>query len=285
MLEVQNLATVRKLLIALVAIWLLWRIAGWFWMFVTPNSSAISQPVQWYNTAPSSPQSAQRSGFSSINLFDAEGGELLPAQPILSELDSLNESSLSLKLNAVVASENADFQVAIIESSGAQALYRIGESLPVRGEVTLVEVYEKTAVISNNGSLEKLVLDEHELQGVEYRMPSTSTPVIESVEVTSAQGGLSNVSQFIRFQPVLNGRRMESVKLHPGDNARVFEMLQLQSGDELLSINGIPVARLRGARELQTLFSNDQDYNLELSRDGEVLSVTVEQAVLLSFIK
>jgi len=270
---------IRAVKIALVLVgfmWVLWRVTGLLWTAVEPSPGAVPQG-RLINAPDSSSHSVDTQALLALELFS--GGTVVTSEVVErsahDELADLRETNLQITLSAVIASNHADLRAAVIAINGQQAVYKVGESLPIRGAVTIDDVFEKTVVLINNGARERLSLDDDEYEGISVTEVATPT---RSVSVSTNDESL--VAQFIQFKPVLNGLTLEGVKIEPGSDPRLFELLELSAGDAIVSFGGVGIQQLTNPADIQNMLQSQDEFTMVVQRGDVVRTVEFDKRLL-----
>lgn len=266
----------RAVVYVAVAVWVSWRMVDAFWLSVEPEPVPVPANVSILNST--APQSAAISpaDLESLTLFAAsdETGSI-DTSPEQSAFEDLRETSLQITLSAVAASADRELSAAVIAVNGEQRVYHVGDALPIRGAVSIVEIFDKTVVISNNGARERLSLDDDDYEGISV-VSSSPAPVIAS----GVSADPTQVSNFIVFQPVLNGLSLESVKIAPGPDSRLFQLLELQAGDEIVSFGGRAISQLANPREIEQLITTQDEFSFVIRRGSETRTIEFDKRLL-----
>ncbi|QIZ78410.1 type II secretion system protein GspC [Ferrimonas lipolytica] len=198
------------------------------------------------------------------------------------------KTTLRILLTGLVASSQEDRGIAIIESSGSQETYGIGDRIKSTN-ASLHEVYADRAIILNQGRYETLMLD-----GVEYSREMTQetqrlrkapvTDVRDDAEVSQAvadarQAMLSDpgkLTDFISISPVRNREEggMKGYRLNPGKKGReLFVDAGLKPNDLAVSINGYDLTDLGQAAQLMGELSELTEASVMVEREGQLTEV------------
>jgi len=270
--------TIKKLNIAaivLAACFVLWRASDAVWLLYSP---AVDVPAK-----ASAPIVAKSSGasLSNVELFNlsaqsAEQGETGALMSPQTDLEQLQETRLSIKLNAVMASSIPEKSAAILTINKQQQLHFLGDKLPLRGNISIVEIYDTTVVISNNGAREKVSLDEVDAAKLGVVVTEVAKPVTEKAS------DLAQLQKHVRFSPVLAGGRLTAIKLSAVDGSEHLETLGLQEGDRITHINGVEIDQLQDETAMAELINNNPTVQLLVERDGETQSISFNKSILNS---
>lgn len=288
----------RKILLGLLLIWLLWGAVQLLWA-VFPGESVNKVPARpiVLGAAGAASSAAAQSAttvdaklVSDWTLFGSGGIEpQAPAQVIntsdLSDAESnAEETRLQLTLNGLIESDTEENSRAVITYQGKQDQYAIGDKLPVRGRVTMRRLLADRVLIENSGKLEALYLFDKRKAAANARVASTPRPATPSSVNRSSIG--SNVRQklldnpsslmdLIRISEARENGELIGYRLRPSRDKAVFEKLGLKANDVVTSVDGLPMTNVtNGMRAFQTL-RTASEATFEIIRDG----VSVSQVV------
>lgn len=218
--------------------------------------------------------------------------------------DGAPESRLPLVLRGIASSSEAGLGQAVIEKGKRQDLFRVGDELPVNGNVVLAKVLPNKVVVDNSGRYELLTLfDESEpgfTQVVEQdarRVPvsvgaqSISTDVAaQRVSVGSGAAELAKkyrqqmyddpqaLADLVRVAPLRENGELTGYRVMPGKASQEFSRLGFESGDVVIAVNGVslddPIKIQRLYRDMRTATAA----SFEMLRNGETIVLDVSLA-------
>ncbi|WP_339803136.1 type II secretion system protein N [uncultured Marinobacter sp.] len=184
------------------------------------------------------------------------------------------QTSLRLRLEGVLVSEQADQSSAIVSGSGTTtAHYRVGEMLP--GNAELVEVEPGRILIRRQGAFETLAFDEEfSASGQVEEVPEVTQGSPEDF-VAEAQARLDRegATALLAFglRPVEDGGSQGYV--FDGSNA-MLRAINLQPGDVITSVNGYQLGDLDQDRQLLENLRSERQLEVEVERAGARFTVT-----------
>jgi len=180
--------SIAKLLLVL---WLSYTLAQLVWMlFPAPETPAarVAANALESDRGGAGGRSVDISELSELNIFGrvAEGDQiddmddLADAGPASGPgiEDQAVDTELNLVLRGVMGSSREEAGRAIIADGSKQALYAVGDELPVRGNVTLEKVLPLRVILNNSGRYESLWLytDSDFAQNLASTRPVPDTP-------------------------------------------------------------------------------------------------------------
>lgn len=205
------------------------------------------------------------------------------------------ETRLPLLLRGVVSSSDDGAGYAMIEHGGEQAVYAIGDPLPVPGRVLLAKVLPSRAVIDNAGSYELLRLfEDSDLFGQTARperdRPDTAArsavapPDEQSVDkpTLAAQyrdrmySDPQSLAEVVQVAPVRSGAELLGYRLSPGRAGDDFARLGFEAGDVVTAINGLSLSDPANTLRLYQAMRNERSAVFELQRNGNELVLSVQ---------
>lgn len=193
------------------------------------------------------------------------------------------ETSLTLQLRGVVASDDAEIAMAIVAGpDGKENYYTIGKELP--GGAVLKEVHPQNIVISRGGRLETV------------RLPEDKINLSQLTGPVSKQGGPAvapeagqllqqyrdqflqdpqSLTNLLQGEPYWENSRLLGYRLRPGRDTGALAKFGIQAGDVVTSVNGTSLADPAGRMELLRNIANTTELNLVLMRNGQPISITI----------
>jgi len=264
-----------SLITAVCAVAAVWFAAQLTWQLITPRAEVPTGPIRQPASA-SSNVAPSISGLVRLQLFGS--AEVKQQQQVAAQ--NAPKTTLNVRLLGVSASSNPARSAAIIERTGKQEVYVVGEKLSGT-QVGIHEIYADRVILDNNGRLETLELEGiGELsEGLSLTManmqrnnnqaganvaagpvagglPPTATdrgvpaidpgPQLEGAAQAKAQALLT----FIRIAPVREGSGLKGYRLSPGANPALFNQAGFKSGDLAVAINGQDLTNIATAIKL-----------------------------------
>ncbi len=267
-----NKRLIVTLLLCLVVIATAWRVATLFWIVAAPAVVPSTAPVVAEVDQAKGPDTTRLKALQLFRGTSKPTVDIKPADVASSSRAQLAKSRLNITLSAIMSESQQGQGHAIVVVSNKQHLVSVGEAIPVRGRVLLQEVHPTEVVISNNGKLERLVLDKD--SEIEAKTVSqTNSPNKDSID---------EMIQSITLAPVLNGTQLAGVRIGAAnDKARnLFAKVGLKEGDELVAVNGQAVSLQTNPAQLSQLINNNKPVRLSVRRNGQLQMVDVTAAQL-----
>src|SRR5690554_3924378 len=148
-MQIQN-SHVNALITAVCAVAAVWLGAHLTWQIFTPTAPVASGPIQVATTTERGTSSAR--SLVALDLF----GNASPTQVTSS---AAPKTSLNIRLLGVTASNIPERSAVIIERSGKQEVYVVGDKLEGT-QVEITEIYADRVLLNNNGRRETLELED-----------------------------------------------------------------------------------------------------------------------------
>lgn len=205
------------------------------------------------------------------------------------------ETKLDLKLQGVISSNVAAEARAIIAYKNAQDSFAPGDALPVPGQVSLIEVLDDRAIISNGGRYESLWLYDEKgnkivrpTQTMQARPAATQpigaaktpegaavphhTPRKVSAELVERASSFDDVIQFTMAR---EGNRIIGYRIGPGRASGVFDQAGFKNNDIVTAVNGVTLDDPNKALSIYRQIRSERAASFSVLRDGEVLTIDV----------
>ncbi|MGL6123047.1 MAG: type II secretion system protein GspC, partial [Shewanella sp.] len=203
------------------------------------------------------------------------------------------KTSLSIQLTGVVASTADQKGLAIIESSGSQETYSLGDK--IKGtSAALKEVYADRIIITNAGRYETLMLD-----GLVYTSQSPANQQLQQAKTNKAGSAVSRVDQrknaeisqelaqsrtelladpskitdYIAISPVRQGDSVAGYRLNQGKDANLFKQAGLKANDLAKSINGYDLTVMSQALEMMSQLPELTEVSIMVEREGQLVEI------------
>lgn len=277
------------------------------WLIIAPSAQHTFYPVtvssgQQENTV--KPLSV--SELLKLNLFGLYT-EKEKAQVAEQQVTNAPETKLRLTLSATVASDEASIAAAIIESSGKQETYGIGDTI-IGTRAILEQVLTDRIIIKQSGRFETLMLD-----GFDYEAISVSQSRPIAAQQANRYGPVSNVpaknnrakttnkivdqrensalraqatqlkndinkdpgkiTDYLKISPKRNNGTVIGYQLMPGKNPEFFKQSGLKAGDVAVQMNGFDLIEPREAAQALAALKQEQEVSLLILRNNELTEV------------
>lgn len=230
------------------------------------------------------------SAISALNLFGKFQQQQTIAKPE-NEVQEVPLTSLNLTLMGVVASSDPQSASAIINKSGKQVSYGIGDKID--GTRAVVDrIYFDRVILKHAGKLETLMLDEEEYKNSptpsftrnHQALKSNNNQLIDnrkndelSDQMAELKDTLSDnpdkITDYLRISPQQTNGEITGYRLMPGKNPEFFKSSGLQSGDVAIQMNGFDLTSpFEAAQALQAL-KTETEVSLLIERGEETTEV------------
>lgn len=204
---------------------------------------------------------------------------------------SAPQTTLNIRLVGVSASSNPARSAAIIEQSGQQQTYIVGDTI-ARSNVTVETIYADRVILDNNGRLEtlqledigedrpalSLVVDDGTQSNEQSREQKTEQGAKQEVTETLQQvaQGSASLDDYVTIEPVINNGQLQGYRLSPGKNPQVFRQAGFQNGDLAVAINGYDLTDMQQAMLLSNELNGATQVVIQVERQGQRQELTLE---------
>lgn len=264
-----------------------WQIARMIWMLIPGSSVGVSVPLP-----DSLPQSTASSGTSTdvraiadSHIFGIADAEQAGPTPVVAPDDDLADTRLvNLTLNGTVASEIANYSVAIISDGGNdQTVYTIGDS--VGNNTTLHAVYADRVVLNENGVLTNLKLPREFKDAPVNAVRRSTTSMRQNVGDTQSiqsvvSQNLTKLTDVIRPTPYRVQGQQVGFRVYPGRDRRQFTALGLRPGDIIKDIDGQALSDASQAMQIFQSLGTAEQVTVTVERDGNSETLTLKTSQL-----
>jgi general secretion pathway protein C len=196
------------------------------------------------------------------------------------------KTALNIRLVGVSASSNPLRSAAIIEQSGKQQTYIVGDELG-RSGVTVEEIYADRVLLNNNGRIETLQLEDIgedrpalSLIVDEPTAATTETTEIPAREVGEAMEKLSadpmSITDFVNISPAMEDGELIGYRLQAGQKPELFRQGGFQNGDLAVAINGYDLTDMQQAMEFSNQLTTLTRADISIVRDGQPMQMSIE---------
>ena len=251
-----------SLLASLLALFIIVQAVRIFWTLATP----VAPVGDWQPAKPTAMSAETRAAlFGSFDPFfrtssaPQEGSEVI--------------TSLAITLFGIRSNEASGGGSAIVsDPDGVQQSIAVGQE--IMPGVTLHSVAFDHIVISNNGALEKLYLDQSlPAENVTPQTPPASTtPTPEVSAQPAAQLNPQNLARGIGFSPRNDNGKITGLVVSAKDDGSMLKAAGLQAGDIIVSVNGNPVT---SPSDLASQFRPNARISVEIERGAQKVPVAI----------
>jgi general secretion pathway protein C len=252
-----------------------------------------SQSATW-QPSPISATTTKRielAGVRNLLLFGrVDGNANKPKPEAVEQITDAPKTNLSIQLTGVVASTAEEQGLAVIESSGQQETYSLGDK--IKGtSASLKEVYADRIIITNGGRYETLMLD-----GLKYTTESQANEQLQqakvdqkvtrvdrrsnqdfSEELSNSRDELladpSKITDFLAISPVRSGEELSGYRLNPGKDVALFKQAGFQANDLAKSINGFDLTDMGQALEVMAQLPELTEMAVMVEREGQLVEI------------
>ena len=254
------------ILLALLILYLCWKLASIFWLLMAPPQVIQLERVELGSQQPQVPN------ISSFALFQETGKS------------AAADENINLVLQGVVVSFPSQFSSAVIKVNDVADRYRVGESIDTTS-YQLAEVYwDRVVLRQNNGSTRELPfkrmengLDQPIVQPV-VNAPSSNHQSIQAVpsQESSALGQAVQKIQEDREQYLKDmgvNAASGGYEVTSRTPAALRSKLGLQPGDRIMSLNGQAVGQGQSDAQLLEQARREGQVKLEIKRGDQVMTI------------
>ncbi|NNH38152.1 type II secretion system protein N [Acinetobacter terrae] len=254
------------ILLALLILYLCWKLASIFWLLMAPPQVIQLERVELGSQQPQVPN------ISSFALFQETGKS------------AAADENINLVLQGVVVGFPSQFSSAVIKVNDVADRYRVGESIDTTS-YQLAEVYwDRVVLRQNNGSTRELPfkrmengLDQPIVQPV-VNAPSSNHQSIQAVpsQESSALGQAVQKIQEDREQYLKDmgvNAASGGYEVTSRTPAALRSKLGLQPGDRIMSLNGQAVGQGQSDAQLLEQARREGQVKLEIKRGDQVMTI------------
>jgi len=263
-LQLKQADRVAPVLLALLILYLCWKLASLFWLLLAPPQAMQLDRVELGS------QQLRVPNISSFALFH-EASQRTQA-----------EDNLNLQLQGVMVGYPNQFSSAVLKVNEVAERYRVGDVIEGSG-YQLAEVYWDRVVLRHSSGATR----EIEFKGIENGLnqpivptQSPAAPNRNPAPATTAQNAIGQAVQKIQQD---RERYLQDMGVNSG-NGQGYEItartpvalrsrLGLQPGDRILSLNGQTVGQGQNEAQLLEQARQDGQVRLEVQRGDQVITV------------
>jgi len=285
-MQIQN-THVNAIITAVCAVAAVWLGAQLTWQLITPASEVPSGPIQVTTQSAESSYSAR--SIVALDLFGA-ASEATPQAA-----SNAPKTSLNIRLLGVSASNVPERSAAIIERSGKQEVYVMGDKLEGT-QVIIKEIYADRVILDNNGRLETLELEGigelseglsltmANMTGNEVRTSGRavreggSSPIrsTSDTQITASDVNPESLLEFIQITPVRGGSGIRGYRLSAGKNPELFRQAGFRDGDLAVAINGQDLTNISTAMKITSELGDMTQATVTVLRGNESVDLQLD---------
>ncbi|QYJ78979.1 type II secretion system protein GspC [Shewanella acanthi] len=263
------------------------------WKLVPGNASTSAWSPTATTTATQGSGQFDLAGLKQLALFGkAEPKSDKPKVEVVETVTDAPKTTLSIQLTGVVASTANQKGLAIIESSGSQETYSLGDK--IKGtQASLKEVYADRIIITNAGRFETLMLD-----GLVYTSQSEANQQLQKAknvrsekvsrvdqrqnaevaqDLAESRSELladpSKITDYIAISPVRQGEEVVGYRLNPGKDMNLFKQAGFKPNDLAKSINGFDLTVMSQSLELMSQLPELTEVSVMVEREGQLVEI------------
>ncbi|PWF63445.1 type II secretion system protein GspC [Shewanella sp. BC20] len=263
------------------------------WKLVPSTSSPTAWSPTAVTTTGKGAGQVDLAGLQQLALFGrADAKSDKPKVEVVETVTDAPKTSLSIQLTGVVASTADQKGLAIIESSGSQETYSLGDK--IKGtSASLKEVYADRIIITNAGRYETLMLD-----GLVYTSQSPANQQLQKAKTEKAEvvsrvdqrknteisqelaesrsellADPSKITDYIAISPVRQGENVVGYRLNPGKDVNLFKQAGFKPNDLAKSINGYDLTVMSQALEMMSQLPELTEVSIMVEREGQLVEI------------
>ena len=254
------------ILLALLILYLCWKLASIFWLLMAPPQVIQLERVQLGSQQPQVPN------LSSFALFQ-EAGKSAAA-----------DENINLVLQGVVVGFPSQFSSAVIKVNDVVDRYRVGESIDTTS-YQLAEVYwDRVVLRQNNGSTRELPFKRIENgldQAIVQPVVNASSSNHQSIQAVPSQEN-SALGQAVQKIQEDREQYLKDMGVNAASGgyevtartpAALRSKLGLQPGDRIMSLNGQAVGQGQSDAQLLEQARREGQVKLEIKRGDQVMTI------------
>ena len=291
---------VRKLIFALIGLWVLAIALQLMGLVMTAETAAVSDDDSQALTSRMLPVSAAEvATLQQAQLFGEAGAAPTEvAKPTREDIAfNASKTQLDLALKGIIHTPDDAESVAVIVSRGQQAQYYGGDKLPVGSHVILTKVLLDHVILNNAGRYESLWLYDEEKNGkqtvsgrpavssntISKRREVIVTDMRDDDKVTSLANDYRDklyknprsLAEVLRILPAQEQGQLVGYRVSPGKDKVQFSQLGFKSNDIVTSVNGIVLDEPAKALEIYKLMRTAMEATFTVDRNGTSVEVLV----------
>jgi len=255
------------------------------WLFFYPPVSTPTRLPSHPILSPSPPSQANEFNVQALRKAELFGKarKKVMAPPITTTKKTLPKTHLNLTLRGIYYSSNPLNSFAMISNAaGKVESYQQNELLP--GGTIVSQIHPKHVILLRNGREEILYLLNEQASSKlsTQNAPTTRLPLpqktTQKTEVAAQLLGQyqqqlrtepQQLMKLFRVSPVKQSGRLIGYRVRPRRDSQLLSHFNLQTGDILTAVNGIPLnSHLNAFSVMQQIATTDQ-INLQILRNGQ----------------
>jgi general secretion pathway protein C len=269
------------------------------WMLVPQeNTNSIPINTEQRSTSQSSKKQVNVKVIQDLALFGLFSATAEKIEEVI--IEDAPETRLKLILAGVVASSDKATAAAIIENSGRQETYSIGETI-TGTRATLENVFNDRVLLKVSGKLETLMFEGMKFgQAVKAIKPAkkrakaprnknsaakfSSPNVVDqrnNKQLTLSASALKadlnkdpgKITDYLKISPKRENGKIVGYRIMPGKDPTFFQTSGLKTGDVAVQMNGYDLTAPSEAAQAMKSLKEQREVSLLLDRDGDMTEI------------
>ena len=290
---------ITQVIILLLLCYIAYLFAQITWLGLSESTQSTHSTWQGSASASSTPKKQiEVKSIQALNLFGAFTQQ--KQERVEEVVEDAPETRLKLTLTGVVASSDKATAAAVIESSGRQETYSIGENI-TGTRATLENVFNDRVILKLSGGFETLMFEgivfdknvkptqpNYKEQSVPSRTKTSlklsSTNVVDqrnNKSLTKVAKSLTSdlesdpgkITDYLKISPKREGGKITGYQLMPAKDPTFFESAGLKSGDVAVQMNGFDLTEPREAAQALKSLREQREVSLLLDRNGDMTEI------------
>ncbi|REL28469.1 type II secretion system protein GspC [Thalassotalea euphylliae] len=297
-------AQIAKVISLIIGLYIAYLLAQITWQLVPVQQTPALTSQMTSGAASATPATTFNvEGFVALNIFGRYNAtEVVEALPQVQEAP---ETKLNLTLSGVVAASDPKVAAAIIENSGKQETYGVGDK--IKGtRAQLHQVYADRVILKQSGRMETLMLEGFDFkqqprpavikplsradekraqpsaratsttarrgQTVDQRNNKQLSKAVKALK-TDIAANPGKLSDYLKISPKRAQGKIHGYRLLPGKNPEFFKASGLKSGDVAVQMNGLDLTNPSESAQALRLLRETSDLALLVDRNGELTEI------------
>jgi len=275
-----NLSKIVIIITVLLFIFIAFFSAKLTWLIVEPEADISSWKLP---TASRQQNSNVAVDFSNFYWFGKPNAQQKTA-PIQEDITDAPKTKLNMTLTGVVANNDINNSMAIIEYQSNQETYFINQKIKSTRAV-VAKIHSDRVILKNNGKFETLMLD-----GFDYSKNSqiNARPVTKSntskklsnqrkKQLRETRKEILNdpgkISDYIAITPVNQNGKIKGYRLNAGKKPELFRESGLKSRDLAIAINGYDLTDTLQSLTVMSELKDMKNIMITVERDGQLTDI------------
>jgi general secretion pathway protein C len=262
------------------------------------NNASVLKANGMQSTQASMPKQLNVKAIESLNLFGVFSQQKVEKTEEL-VIEDAPETRLKLTLTGVVASSDTETSAAIIESSGKQETYSVGENIKGTRAV-LEQVFNDRVLLKVSGRLETLMIEGLDFNKNVQAIKQVSKPQRATKKAPAKRFSSPNIvdqrnnkaltkstkslrkdlkddpgkiTDYLKISPKRENGKISGYRLMPGKDPTFFQNAGLKSGDVAVQMNGFNLTEPREAAQALQSLKTEREVSLLLNRNDEITEI------------